>query len=228
MENNINKDNKENINPRKKYTPKKKKKEISDIELNEKLTLLLKEEAERILPSDNNIEFKTISEEEEMERLRKKYIPSPDNDVPVYPVEDLIDKLISDMNSLYPEKSDTEEKTEEIAEEESFSQEDIEVIAKKINDQISKINAKFYSLIKEEDEEQIIEEVKIKVSKPKSIKIPKETYKQIKAHCKEHNVDIEDWIEKITLNEINRIVIRLGDLDYKKLKKKKKKKENSI
>lgn len=231
MENNINKESQDKNNKpypksRKKYTPKKKSKTISDTELNEKLKTILKEEAEKIKPTDNQLHYKISSEEEEKERIRKKYISTPDDD-PEY----LIDKLISDMNSLSPENT-TEDKTEESTEEETFSQEDIDVIAQRLNEQISILNQKFYSLVKVEENIPVVEEIKIKISKPRTIKIPKETYKQIKSHCKEHNVDIEDWIEKITLNEINRIIIRLGDLDYKNLKERKKKnnkkKEKSI
>lgn len=226
MENNINKENQENKSDnksRKKYTPKKKGKTPTQAELNERLNLILKEEAEKIQPTDNQLHYSVISTDEEKEKLKNKYLKTPLDD---------FDKLLKNIETL----TDTDITSESIIKSEDsiddMSEDDIEDIAKKINEQISKLNQKFYSLIKQEEETPIIEEVKIKISKPKFIKIPKETYKQIKSHCKEHNVDVEDWIEKITLNEINRIIIRLGDLDYKNLKErkkeKKKKKDKSI
>ena len=105
----------------------------------------------------------------------------------------------------------------------------IEKFNKQINDRLLANDIEFRKLVKE-DEEEIEEKItKIKPIKHKSIKITNLTYKQIKAHCKEHNISIEEWIERISLNEINRIITRMGDINYDVFKSltlnKKKKKE---
>src|ERR1700761_8888445 len=177
----------------------------------------------------NSDTIKVISDEEAKENLIKKYTPKKTkkpkiaqkiDDVcydgsgsPIDEQETASDILKGKLESFLKEELDVfnEMKTPTKEDSEELTEDDIQEVINKINIQIAKLNAEFYSLIKEE-EEIPVQEVKIKVSKPKTIKIPKETFKQIKAHCKEHNVNVEDWIERITLNEINRIIIRLGDL----------------
>jgi hypothetical protein len=92
----------------------------------------------------------------------------------------------------------------------------------KLNEQISKINKErmkeLSHLIKEEEEE-IITSKEIKFKK---VKLNKELLKQSKKHCKEHNVDFSKWIETIISNEINRVIIRIGDINYKKIEKEEK------
>jgi hypothetical protein len=57
---------------------------------------------------------------------------------------------------------------------------------------------------------------KIKQYKPVSVKMDGFTYEKIKKHCKDHNLVIEDWLDTIALNEVNRIITRFGDIQYSK------------
>jgi len=57
---------------------------------------------------------------------------------------------------------------------------------------------------------------KIKQYKPVSVKMDGFTYEKIKKHCREHNLIIEDWLDMIALNEVNRIITRFGDIQYNK------------
>ena len=142
------------------------------------------------------------------------YLNDKENDIPFIPISD----------EEAPEMTEAE-----IAE----MAEVVEKLNKQIYNRLLANDIEFRKLVKEE-EEQIIEKLnKVKLPKPKSIKIPHFTYKQIKAHCKEHNISIEEWIERISLNEINRIITRMGDINYDVFKSltlnnKKKKKEKKL
>jgi hypothetical protein len=163
------------------------------------------------LPTEK-IPTKELTTEEEKKEIMKKYhsILSDPN---------AISKEIEDKISKFeiPTLSDYDDEIE-------LTEEDIDGIILKINTHFSEINSEFKKLVKEDEDEDVKPPLPTKKLKPKNIKIPRLTYKQIKAHCKEKNVEIEDWLEKIALNEINRIIIRLGDINYTNVKRKKKSK----
>jgi len=164
--------------------------------------------------------IKIVSEDEIKDTIKNKYGYRNDKET-----KELADKLKQDLDQLIESKKDLD--TFIGTKEEEFSEEQLNNLIDKINSHFNKINSEFVKLVKEEE---IIEPqpiLKLKPGKPKKIKISKSIYKKIKAHCKENKVDINDWLEKITLSEINRVIIRLGDLDYKNIKKEKEKRIKS-
>lgn len=154
-----------------------------------------------------------IQTENEVKKLIEKYSQ----------IDSAPESLKEALNT-YAEKLSVDEIISEnkIEDSEEYPEEYLNDVVEKINNLFAELNFNFLKLVKEEEVTEI-KSPKIKYLKPKAIKIPRLTYKKIKAHCTEHNIDIEKWIEKISLNEINRIIIRVGDIDYKKENKTKKK-----
>ena len=121
-----------------------------------------------------------------------------------------LDFLLVETEDISTEPEMTDEEKAEMAEV-------VEKLDKQVKTRLLEDAIEFYKLVKEE-EENIETPIIIKPLKPKSIKIPRLTYRQIKAHCLENNITIEDFIERVALNEINRIITRIGDIDYRVFK----------